>query len=77
MSAVPVDPFAPDRAYLQVADDVQRRIAAGEFTDRIPSERYLAAEYETSAKTIRSAMVVLKDRGVVRTAGTRGTFVKR
>lgn len=77
MPAVPVDPFGAERAYVQVADDVQRRIAAGEFTGRIPSERYLADEYETSAKTVRSAMTLLKERGIVRTAGTRGTFVKR
>lgn len=75
--AVPVDPFGAELAYLQVAEDVERRIAAGEFTGRIPSERYLSDEYETSSKTIRSAMAVLKERGLVQTAGTRGTFVKR
>lgn len=75
--AVPVDPFGAEHAYVHVADDMQRRIEAGVFTGQIPSERDLAEDYETSSKTIRSAMAVLKERGLVRTAGTRGTFVKR
>ena len=75
MSAVPVDPFASKLAYDQVADDLTRRITAGEFTGRIPSERYLADEYETSSKTVRKAIELLRERGIVRTAGTRGTYV--
>jgi DNA-binding GntR family transcriptional regulator len=75
MSAVPVDPFASKLAYDQVADDLTRRIMSGEFTERIPSERFLADEYETSSKTVRKAVEILRERGIVRTAGTRGTFV--
>lgn len=75
MPARPVDPFGEKHAYDQVADDIAHRINSGEFTGRIPSERYLADEYETSAKTIRTAMTVLRERGLVRTAGTRGTYV--
>jgi GntR family transcriptional regulator len=75
MPPVPVDPFASKLAYDQVADDLERRIDAGEFTGRIPSERYLADEYQTSSKTVRKAVEVLRERGIVRTAGTRGTFV--
>lgn len=75
MPATPVDPFGEDLAYVQVADDLRRRIASGELTGRIPSERYLADEYETSVRTVRTAVGRLRSEGLLRTASTRGTFV--
>ncbi len=73
--ATPVDPYGPEHAYVQVANDVARRIKAGEIQRKLPAERALADEYGTSYVTIRSAMKVLRDRGVIRTVHGRGTFV--
>jgi DNA-binding GntR family transcriptional regulator len=74
MPATPVDPFG-GLAYLQVADDVTRRIRAGEITRRLPGERALADEYRVAYQTARRAIDVLRERGLVATAGTRGTYV--
>jgi GntR family transcriptional regulator len=63
-------------AYLQVADDVQRRIDNGEITEKLPAERALAEEYGVAYTTVRRAMEILRERGVIITRQGRGTFVK-
>jgi GntR family transcriptional regulator len=73
--ARPVDVFNDRHAYLQIADDIERRIGAGEFTIKLPSERALAEEYETSYTTLRRSALELRDRAVIVTVHGRGTFV--
>jgi len=60
---------------VQVADDIQRRIAEGEIELKLPSERSIAEEYEVAYTTVRHAMAVLRDRGIIITVHGRGTFV--
>lgn len=62
-------------AYLQIADDVQRRIDVGEITDRLPSQRQLADQYGAAFTTVRRALEILRGRGVIITHA-RGSFVK-
>jgi DNA-binding GntR family transcriptional regulator len=76
VAARPVDPFGDDYAYVQVANDVERRIKEREITAKLPSERSLADEYETAYTTVRRAMEVLRERDVIITKHGRGTFVK-
>ena len=76
MSARPVDPFGPEYAYAQVADDVQRRITAGEISTKLPSERSFAEEYGVAYTTVRHAMALLRERGLIVTVHGRGTYVK-
>jgi GntR family transcriptional regulator len=63
-------------AYLQVADDVQRRIKTGEIKAKLPGERELAEDYGVAYTTVRHAMEVLRERGLIITRHGRGTFVK-
>ncbi len=74
--ATPVDPFIHKHAYLQVADDVQKRIESGEIKYKLPAERALTSEYGAAYTTIRRAMEVLRDeRDLIVTIHGRGTFV--
>ncbi len=75
MQVQPVDPLRGSHAYIQVADDVARRIASGEITRRLPSEQALAEEYEVCCGTVRHGMAVLRERGLIVTIHGRGTFV--
>jgi DNA-binding GntR family transcriptional regulator len=71
---------APDRLmYVQVADHISARIAAGDLRpgQRLRSERDLAAEYGVAYHTIRSAVRVLREQGLLVTFHGRGTFVAR
>lgn len=63
--------------YRQVADVLQRRIAAGEpgFCKRLPSERAIAEEFGLSRMTARQAVELLARRGTVYRRPGSGTFV--
>jgi GntR family transcriptional regulator len=61
---------------VQVADDIQRRIAEGEIPAKLPSERSFAEEYEVAYTTVRHAMAVLREREIIITVHGRGTYVK-
>ncbi len=66
-----------DLAYMRVAGDIASRIGSGELKPgaRLRSERDLAEHYEVSYGTVRRAMEVLRERGLITTIHGRGTFV--
>jgi DNA-binding GntR family transcriptional regulator len=72
-----IDPLSATPVYVQVADAVEARIADGSLQpDRpIPSEQDLADEYGVSRGSVRHAVAVLRDRGLVVTVPGRGTYV--
>jgi len=53
--------------YRTIADDLRRRVGAGEFAAgrTLPSESELSAEYAASRVTIRKALELLRDEGLV------------
>ena len=63
--------------YLQIADDLQGKIAAGQYRpgDKLPSNTQMQQEYGSSKQTITNAVRELQDRGLVATHSTRGAFV--
>jgi GntR family transcriptional regulator len=70
-----VDPESPELAYVQVANDLAAKIEAGEITGRLASERDLASDYGVAYGTIRRAMGLLRERGLIVSVHGRGTFV--
>lgn len=72
-----IDPLGPDFAYIQVANSIAARIEVGDFEHKLPAERALAQEYGVAYQTVRRAMVVLRERGLIITRQGRGTFVVR
>ncbi len=70
-----IDPLGPDFAYIQVANDIATRIDLGEISHKLPAERALAEEYGVAYQTVRHAMKVLRERGLIITRQGRGTFV--
>jgi DNA-binding GntR family transcriptional regulator len=71
-----VDPIGrADYTYVQAADAIAARIEAGEITHRLPAERNLAKELGIAYQTLRHAMQLLRDRGLIITRQGRGTFV--
>ena len=68
------DPRPP---YLQVADNLRREIAQGQFTpgQKLPSGRNLARQYGVAPMTINHAMAVLRDEGLVVSYQGRGVFI--
>ena len=71
-----VDPLGnPEYAYVQAANAIAARIESGQITHRLPAERDLARELGVAYQTLRHAMKVLRDRGLIITRQGRGTFV--
>lgn len=62
---------------MRVADDIAARISSGELAPgaRLRAERELAEYYEVAYGTIRHAVKVLRERGLVRTVHGQGNFI--
>ncbi|TVL89132.1 winged helix-turn-helix domain-containing protein [Streptomyces sp. SAJ15] len=61
----------------RVADDLERRIRAGEIPPggRLENERELADVYSVSAGTVRRGVRELRERGLVVTLPAKGSYV--
>lgn len=75
MGAVDVDRNSPLPLWAQVEADLRGRIAAGEFTDRFPTDEELVATYGVSRHTAREAVRRLAQEGVVVRERGRGTVL--
>jgi GntR family transcriptional regulator len=66
-----------DARYQQIADDLRSRIERGEYPrgSRLPTERELMDSYDASRNTIRDAVRLCVNLGLVQPQAGRGTFV--
>lgn len=73
-----IEPLSATPVYVQVADAIAHRIASGELQpDRpVPSEAHLVQEFGVARGTVRHAIQILRERGLVVTVPGRGTYVK-
>jgi DNA-binding GntR family transcriptional regulator len=64
--------------YMQIADAIRQRIGRGDYRpgDRLPSESEFCTEFGVSPMTLRRALAVLEDAGVLVAEQGRGTFVR-
>jgi GntR family transcriptional regulator len=71
-----VDQRDPTPLYQQLATILRAQISSGKITDKLPSESYLQQQHGVSRGTVRHAIEILADEGLVYTIGARGTFVR-
>jgi DNA-binding GntR family transcriptional regulator len=72
---VKIDPGSPDHPYVQLAALLRARIASGQIVSVLPSIMDLTEETGLSVGTVRRAVKLLVEEGLVRTIPGRGTFV--
>jgi GntR family transcriptional regulator len=72
-----IDPDSPEHPYVQLASQIRDRIRLGRIGPRMPSIMELASETDLSAATVKRALRVLRDEGLIYSVPGRGTFVKR
>jgi GntR family transcriptional regulator len=74
---VSIDRDGPTPVYLQLAAILRARIAAGELVAGrpVPSETTLMQEYGLARETVRKAVRVLRDEGLVQIVQGRGAYV--
>ncbi|MEV0774555.1 GntR family transcriptional regulator [Streptomyces sp. NPDC050428] len=67
------------KAYERIADELRQSIRAGELRpgDRLPSETKLAEDHRRSVPTIRDALRLLQDEGLIEKLHGRGNFVRK
>jgi GntR family transcriptional regulator len=67
------------KAYERIADEIRRAIRAGELVpgDKLPAETQLVADYRRSLPTVRDALRLLRDEGLIEKQHGRGNFVRR
>lgn len=76
---VSIDHGAADFPFEQLAGILRERIRAGTYPPgaKLPTIIALTGEFELSPMTVRRAMKVLSDEGLVRVVPGRGTYVAR
>jgi GntR family transcriptional regulator len=72
-----IDPDVPAPPYRQLAGILRDQIDAGTLTGRLPSEKTLTQEYGLAQNTVRRALDVLRQEGLIETVQGVATFVKR
>lgn len=73
-----IDRNSYEPAYVQLVRIVSQQIAAGTLRpgDQLPSETQFCKQYDVSPMTVRRAINILVERGLVTTTQGKGTFVK-
>lgn len=74
-----VDHGSAEPLYLQLADDLARKIENGEYApgQRLPSADDLAELHDVAPNTALKALQKLRERGLAEMSHGRGTYVKR
>jgi DNA-binding FadR family transcriptional regulator len=69
---------APKKAFMEIVDMIKNNILNGNFPvgTKLPAERTLAEELQTSRATVREAFRALESIGVIESRVGQGTFVK-
>ena len=70
-----IDADSPEYPYVQLAALLRAGIASGEIGPRVPSITELAEETGLATGTVRRALAILKDEGLIEAVPGRGSFV--
>lgn len=64
--------------YIQLADEIRRQIVSGDIKvgDKLPSESEMIKEYKLGRLTIRDALSILANEGLIEKHHGKGTFCK-
>lgn len=74
-----VDPDDPQPPFQQVAEDIRASIRSGELPlgGRLPKQSELSEGYGVSLGTLKSALGVLRDEGLIVSRQGEGSWVRR
>lgn len=73
-----LDPDDPRPPYRQIADALRGDIESGKLAPgaQLPALPALSSEYEVSTGTVKSALAVLRDAGLIVTRQGKGSYVR-
>lgn len=75
---VNIGPVSKDLLYIKIVDAIHAYIEASSLQpgDKLPSEREMAEVFQTSRNSVREALRVLENQGLLEVKTGRGTFLK-
>lgn len=78
MSDLELKPIEKKSLYLKISDSIYNYIRKNELQaeDKLPSERDMASMLQTSRHSVREALRILEDRGVIYVKTGSGAFIK-
>jgi GntR family transcriptional regulator len=74
---VPIDHGSSVPPYRQLAAILRERIESGELTGRLPGEKHLMQEFGLALGTVRKAVKVLRDEGLIETVPGWGSYTRK
>lgn len=74
-----IQPVSKELIYIKIADAIHSFIYSNQLKpgDKIPAERALAQQMQTSRNSVREALRILENQGLIQAEIGKGTFVKR
>lgn len=72
-----IDHHSPELVWHQVARIIRARIKDGTYAVRLPGELLLAQDLGVARQTVRKAIALLREEGVVTVVPAKGVFVVR
>jgi GntR family transcriptional regulator len=72
-----IDPASPQHPYRQLAEHLRGQIRRGQVSSQLPSLAALKAETGLATATVRRAIDVLVQEGLVQNVPGRGNFLVR
>jgi GntR family transcriptional regulator len=73
----PLDRSSSVPLWAQLEAELRRRVDAGDFDERFPTDKELTRQYEVSRHTVREAIRHLNGRGLLERVRGRGTVLNR
>ncbi len=77
-AVVPSVPADSRRLYAKVAEQIRQKVMSGEFLrgERLPGEIKLSSRFGVSRATLREALRLLEDEGLIMSRRGAGSFVR-
>ena len=70
-------PNVNSEKYSDIAADLKRQIDSGMMSGKIPGQRQLAEKYSVNVITVRKALDILMNGGIIESVPCKGFFIKR
>lgn len=72
-----ITPISKDLLYVKIADAIHTYIQENDLKpgDRLPSERALSEQFQTGRHSVREALRILENKGIIEVRMGRGTYV--
>lgn len=66
---------SPENKYFGIKEKILEKISSGDYSEKLPSGKFLAEEFSANIKTIDKAIKSLEEDGILQRSKGKGTFI--